>query len=332
VKRICIVGAGAIGSLYAAHLSRVAEVWALVRRPEHAASLRDQGLRVSGTRQFAAKFHATASAADVPECDFAIVATKAMQAEEAFAPVGAKIRTAVLSAQNGLGSEEALARHTRAFVVRGATFMSGTRHSDTHVQFELDTPTWMGPFEPTRTPFEVVRELADLVRAGGLRAEALEDARPAQWAKLVFNASVNSVAALTELPHCPAFADEKEFGSLGHLLHELIDEGVRVAAALGIDLREDPWRMNCVGAQTNHPPSMLADVRAHSPTEIDFLGGAIAREAARAGVAAPLHTALYRLIRGKELSWTFADENVAHGERSPEAAQWETNQAVTIRK
>jgi 2-dehydropantoate 2-reductase len=189
--------------------------------------------------------------------------------------------------------------------------MSGTRHSDTHVQYELDTATWLGPFEPRNTPFSMVKEAADLIAAAGLKAEALKDARPAQWSKLIFNASVNGVSALTGLPHSPHFADESQFSGLGHLLHELIDEGKRVAAAAGVHLHEDPWEMNKIGAMTNHPTSMLNDIRHHSPTEVDFLSGAIAREAERAGVSAPLHTAVYRLIRGQEASWSFKDENRA---------------------
>jgi 2-dehydropantoate 2-reductase len=213
---------------------------------------------------------------------------------------------AVLSAQNGLGAEEIIAGLTKTYVIRGTTFMSGTRHSDTHVQYELDTATWMGPFEPTSTPFSLVKEAADLIVASGLKAVALEDARPAQWSKLIFNSSVNAVSALTELPHTAHYAHEREFSDLGHLLHALIDEGKNVAAALGVKLYEDPWEMNKVGAQTNHAPSMLYDVRNKLRTEVDFLGGAIAREAARAGVPAPLHTALYRLIKGKEESWSVA--------------------------
>jgi 2-dehydropantoate 2-reductase len=120
---------------------------------------------------------------------------------------------------------------------------------------------------------------------------------------------VNGVSALTGLPHSPHFADESDFGGLGHLLHELISEGKRVAAAVGVELHEDPWEMNRIGAMTNHPPSMLYDVRRQLQTEVDFLSGAIAREADRVGVAAPLHTAVYRLIKGKEAAWTFKDEN-----------------------
>ena len=93
---------------------------------------------------------------------------------------------------------------------------------------------------------------------------------------------------------------EEKFADLGHLLHALINEGKDVAKALGITLHDDPWEMNKIGARTDHPPSMLYDIRHHLRTEIDFLGGAIAREAANVNHPAPLHTALYRLIRGKE--------------------------------
>jgi len=306
IKRVCIIGCGSIGSLYAAHLAKVTEVWAFVRRPEHADALNREGLQVSGTHQFQAKLHASHDPARLPEFDLGIVSSKATQTAEAVRPVAHLFKKgAILSAQNGLGSEEIVADLAKTFVIRGATFMSGTRHSDTHVQYELDTATWMGPFEPTHTPFAVVQEAVDLICTSGLKAVALQDARPAQWSKLIFNASVNAVSALTELPHSYHFALEKEFTDLGHLLHALIDEGKQVAAGLGIKLHEDPWEMNKIGAQTDHPPSMLYDVRHKLRTEVDFLGGAIAREAQRAGIPAPLHTALYRLIKGKETSWSY---------------------------
>jgi len=310
MKRVCIVGCGAIGSLYAAHLARVSEVWAFVRRGEHARVLNRDGLRVSGKHEFQVSLRATSNPAELPECDLAIVATKATQVEASIAPIGEKFnRGAVISAQNGLGSEEIIAEHTRGQVIRGTTFMSGTKHSDTHVQYELDTATWLGPFEPRQTPYSMVKEAAELIVAGELKAEALMDARPAQWSKLIFNSSVNGVSALTGLPHSPHFADETQLSSLGHLLHELIEEGKNVAAMLGIELHEDPWAMNKIGAMTNHPPSMLYDVRNQMPTEVDFLSGAIAQAAARVHVSAPLHTAIYRLLKGKEASWSFQDEN-----------------------
>jgi 2-dehydropantoate 2-reductase len=310
MNRVCIIGCGAIGSLYAAHLARVAEVWALVRRKDHADALNREGLRVSGTHNFSVKLKATTDPEDLPDFDLGIVATKATQVEESIRDAGKRFDGgAVISAQNGLGSEEIIAAHTRGRVIRGTTFMSATRHSDTHVQYELNTATWLGPFEPRNTPFPVVKEAADLIVAGGLKAEALQDARPAQWSKLIFNASVNGVSALTGLPHSPHFAAEEDFSDLGCLLHALIEEGKEVAAAIGVELHEDPWAMNKIGAMTNHPPSMLYDVRHQLPTEIDFLSGAIAKEAHRTGIAAPLHTAIYRLIKGKQAGWTYRDDN-----------------------
>ena len=306
MHRVCVVGAGAIGSLYAAHLARVTNVHVFVRRLEHARALNEHGLRVSGTHSFTASVNATTDPRELPNFDLGIVCTKATQTKEAIGAVGHLFdQGAVISAQNGLGSEKIMARHTKGYVIRATTFMSGTRHSDSHVEYELHTATWLGPFEPTNTPFALVQEAADLIIKAGLKAEALEDARPAQWSKLIFNASVNAVSALTELPHSPHFADEQEFSSLGHLLHDLIDEGKRVAEALGIDLHEDPWKMNKLGARTNHPTSMLNDMRNHIQSEVDFLGGAIAREAKQVGISAPLHSALYRLIKGKEDFWSW---------------------------
>ena len=134
------------------------------------------------------------------------------------------------------------------------------------------------------------------------------DLRPAQWSKLIFNATVNAVAALTGLPHDAHFAAEQRADDLGHLVHELVDEGKRVAAAAGVELHEDPWQMNVLATRRGsaHYPSMLEDVEARRPTEVDMITGALVREAERLGVPAPLHTAMLRLVKAKEASWAAA--------------------------
>src|SRR5260370_35086306 len=149
MKRVCIVGCGAIGSLYAAHLARVAEVWAFVRREDHALALKRDGLRVSGKHEFHVSLKATTHPAEVPDCAFAIVATKARQVEGSFAPVGHHFNQgAVLSAQNGLGSEEIIAEHTRGQIIPDTTFRSGTRHRHTQVNYRLVQAPWWAPLEP----------------------------------------------------------------------------------------------------------------------------------------------------------------------------------------
>jgi 2-dehydropantoate 2-reductase len=192
--------------------------------------------------------------------------------------------------------------------------MSGTKHSDTEVEYILDTATWMGPYEDT--PLERVEEIGELIRRAGLVAEVFADLRPAQWSKLIFNATVNSVAALTGLPHDPHFAAEESPADLGHLVHDLVDEGKAVAAAAGIELYEDPWEMNVLATRRGsaHYPSMLEDVEAHRATEIDLITGSLVREAERHGVPVPLHTALYRLVKAREESWTREQSTPTHQE------------------
>jgi 2-dehydropantoate 2-reductase len=301
---VCVVGGGVIGSLYAAHLARVADVSVLCRREEHARALNERGLRVSGRHDFTAELQAATDPAKLPDADLAIVATKTTELDAAASRLGGHWpRAAVMTVQNGLGAEEVVGRHGDWNLVSAVTFMSGTRHADTHVEYILDTETWLGPYG--NTSHALVEEIAALLVESGLRARAFEDLRPAQWSKLIFNSTVNSVAALTGLPHDPHFAERERLEQLGHLVHELMEEGKRVAEAAGIELHEDPWEMNVLATQrgSRHYPSMLEDVEARRPTEVDEITGALVREAERLGVDAPLQTAMYRLVKAREASW-----------------------------
>jgi len=301
----CVVGAGSIGSLFAAHLATVDEVVVLTRRADHARDLNEAGLRVTGRHDFTARVTATADPRELPDVDLVIIATKATGVDAAASALaGRGPRATVMTVQNGLGAEEIVRAHGTWPLVSGVTFMSGTKHSDTHVEYILDTPTWIGPYRDT--PYERVQEIAGVLVDSGLKAEALPDLRPAQWSKLIFNATVNGVAALTGLPHDAHFAAEGEVGDLGHLVHDLVDEGKRIAAAAGVELHDDPWEMNVLATKRGsaHYPSMLEDVEARRPTEVELINGALVREAERHAVEAPLQTAVYRLVKAREGSYS----------------------------
>ena len=313
LNRVVGVGGGVIGSLYAAHLARVADTWVLTRRAEHADALAAGGLRVSGKSDFTATLRATADESALPDAELVILATKANEVDEAAVRLAGRVPSAtVMTIQNGLGAEEIVRAHGERPLVSAVTFMSGVRHADDHVEYELDTETWLGPFAATTT-YERAREIEALLVESGLRARAFPDLRPAQWSKLIFNATVNTVAALTDLPHVSAFAHVEAPTDLGRLVRDLMDEGKAVAAAAGVALHEDPWEMNvhavrrgeteaAAGAYA-HVPSMLDDVRSRRATEVDFITGALVREAERTGVPAPLNTAMYRLVRARETAY-----------------------------
>jgi 2-dehydropantoate 2-reductase len=306
--RICIVGCGAVGSLFAAHLAKAgdAEVWAYDVWREHSEAIRKSGLRLSGAADFTAHLHATSDPHELPRCDYGIVATKAIHTASAIAQVAHIFgdKSAVCSVQNGVGNEELIAEHVK-YVIRGTTFPAGHPISPGHIGYDIKGDTWIGPFEPTKTPMEKVRELASLTTRAGMNTVALEDARGAQWTKLIFNASTNPVGALTQLHHGAA----TRFAPTGQLFNDLIAEGETVAKALDIVLHGDPRALVQKGANApgKHKASMLQDILAKRQTEVDFMNGAIVRWGEQVHVPTPLNKAMWQLIKGLEHSWKDPD-------------------------
>jgi 2-dehydropantoate 2-reductase len=306
--RICVIGCGAVGSLFAAHLARAgeAEVWAYDVWKEHMDAIRKDGLRLSGAADFTVRLNATSDASEIPRCDYGIVATKAVHTRHAIIHT-AKIfdeNSAVCSVQNGVGNEEIIADYVR-LVIRGTTFPAGHAVSPGHIGFDIKGDTWIGPFEPTKTPMNKVEELAGLITRSGMNTIALKDARGAQWTKLIFNAATNPVGALTLLHHGAA----SRFEPTGQLFNDLIAEGEAVARKLGIQLHGDPRELVQKGAHApgKHRASMLQDVLAKRLTEVDFMNRAIVEWGQKVGVATPLNQALWALIKGLEHSWRDPD-------------------------
>ena len=157
--KICVIGCGAVGSLFAAHLARAdeVEVWAYDVWKEHVEAIRRTGLRLSGAADFTAHLNATSDVKDLPRCDYGIVATKAIHTRTAIAQTGHIFgeNSAVCSVQNGVGNEEIIAEHAK-FVIRGTTFPAGHPIAPGHIGYDIRGDTWIGPFEPTDTPMNKV--------------------------------------------------------------------------------------------------------------------------------------------------------------------------------
>ena len=306
--KICIVGCGAVGSLFAAHLAQKGdvEVWAYDVWTEHIDAINKNGLRLSGAADFTAQLRATSDAKQLPRCDYGIVATKAIHTRSAIAQAARAFddNSAVCSVQNGVGNEEIIAEHVKT-VIRGTTFPAGHPIAPGHIGFDIKGDTWIGPFEPTNTPMSKVEELAGLITRSGMNTIPLKDARGAQWTKLIFNAATNPVGALTLLHHGAA----TRFAPTRQLFNDLIAEGEAVAGALRIELHGDPRALVQKGANApgKHRASMLQDVLANRQTEIDFMNGAIVKSGEQTGVPTPLNKAVWELVKGLEQSWTEPD-------------------------
>lgn len=303
--KICIIGCGAIGSLFAAHLARLpdTEVYAYDVAAAHMAAIAANGLRVSGASEFTTHPRAVSDAAQLPRCDFGILATKSTHTRSAIQQTAHAFdaASAVCSVQNGAGNEEIAAEFVRQ-VIRGTTFPAGHLIGPGRVSYDIQGKTWIGPFEPAPAPMAAVEQLADALNRSGMETLALADARGAQWTKLAFNAATNAVGALTQLHHGAA----TNFAPTRALFDALLDECLAVARAQGITLHDDPRALIEYAARApgKHKASMLQDILARRSTEVDFLNGAIVRWGEKSGVPTPLNRTVWALIKGLEYGWT----------------------------
>jgi 2-dehydropantoate 2-reductase len=303
--KVCVVGCGAVGSLFAANLAQLddVEVWAFDLSRDHVDAINANGLRLTGAGEVVGQVRATADASELPPCEFGIVATKAMHTDSAIAASApAFANGAVASVQNGIGNEEEIAWHVSR-VIRGTTFPAGKVLEPGVVQWDVKGETTLGPFELSPASMEEIERLADACTRGGMPTQAAPDARPAQWRKVIFNAATNPVGALTHLTHGRVC----ERPDLRALVTALVDEGKAVAASQGITLDADPEELIDHAARPDvaydHKASMLQDVEARRATEIDFLNGGISRFGREQGVPTPLNDALTALVKGLEASW-----------------------------
>jgi 2-dehydropantoate 2-reductase len=301
--RIAVIGCGAIGSLYAAHLARVpgVQVWAVDPWSEHTEAMNARGLRVTGLADFVATVHARTDGSSLPTCDFGLVATKAPHTRAAVEGARAAVaNAAVVSVQNGLGNEEVIAGLVPR-VIRGSIVTAGAIAAPGVVRYDAPGDSWFGPFEPRPASMGEVEQLARLLTDGGLRTHALKDARGPQWTKVIFNAATSPLAALTGLSVGRVCTDT----GLREQVDRLIAEAEAVCEQAGIVLTRSPREAvdEAIAEAYDHKPSMLQDVLARRTTEIDVLNGGVSAEGRRVGVPTPLHDAMVALVQGLERSW-----------------------------
>jgi 2-dehydropantoate 2-reductase len=300
--KVCIIGCGAIGSLFAAHLGRLddVEVWAYDPYQAHVDAINKNGLRLTGESVFFATINARADASEIPPCDFGIIASKTLHTRSAMAAVAHVFADgAVCSVQNGVGSEEIIAEYVPR-VLMGTTFPAGHITGPGVCNHDTKGVTTIGPFDGKPATQEESDRLAEALSRGGMETLSVADPRGPMWTKVIFNCASNGVAALTGLPHGIACEQVRD------VMSAVAQEGIAVASALGVTLEKDPEEMIDYGKEVAylHKPSMLQDVEAHRQTEIETINGGVAAIGSRLGVSCPLNTAIAEMIKGLEHSWT----------------------------
>lgn len=298
IAQVAILGAGAMGSLFAARIAEAgASVTVLDVDQARLAALGERGITLAddaGTRIVPV---AASTAADFAgPVDLLILFTKGMHSEAAIRSVAhlRAHRPIALTLQNGLGNAELLAEGFGADrVVMGTALIPADLHGATGVSSHGFATLSLGAMtadEDGRTA-----RVAALLRAAGFGVTERDDIRAAVWEKVAFNAALNAIGMLAQVPN--AGIDNPPGRRIATAV---VGEAVAVAAALGIAIDRAGILASIDAALAGHPQhkaSMLQDREQGRATEIEQITGAIAREGARAGVPTPVCDTLSDLVR-----------------------------------
>ncbi len=303
--RTLIVGAGALGGLVGANLTRAGEdVVLLESNTARAALLNEAGLLVSrmGEDEVCVPVTVVSAVDGLAPFDLVFVAVKTYETEDAVRSVLPAVgpQTLFLSLQNGIGNAEKIAALVGAErVLCGITYHSIQHAGPRRLNYRAGIkPIQIAPFsgaDPAK-----IEPIAEVFRAAGMATEVVPNVDHAIWQKLLHNAVVNPTSALTGLTCREMLADEH----LMSFMRDLCGEIIAVMRARGIPIvdDEDPFRpiIGSLKALGKNRPSMWQDLSRGKRTEVDALNGAVADEAARLGLSAPHNRAIVDFIHSRE--------------------------------
>jgi 2-dehydropantoate 2-reductase len=301
--KIAVVGAGAMGSVYAGLLGSAGhEVWAVDRWREHVDAVRDRGLRVEGASgDRVVPIRATTDPAEAGEADLVILATKAMDvwaaAEDARPLVGTD--TLVLSIQNGLGGPDIAARvlgdDRVAVGVAGGFGASVVEpgHVHHHGLELIRLGERHGPVSPR------IEEAAEVWRGAGFTVRTFDDVQRLVWEKLVCNVAFSGTCTVLGRTIGEVIDDANAWSVAAGCAAEAFEVGRAAAVHFEFD---DPiaYARDFALKIPDAKPSMLLDLEAGRRLEIDFINGAIPRVGREVGVAAPFNDAITALVKALE--------------------------------
>lgn len=300
--KVLVVGAGAMGCLYAAAWLRGGCEVALVDIDRvHLEALRLNGLELEtrrGTQHLPIPAHFPEQVTE--PADLVMVFTKTFQTSAALEGVKGAIGpdTCLLSLQNGLGNDHVLARFVPPErVLIGVSTMPADLVGPGRVRSHGEGGTRVHP--AFGGPTDLARAAAMCLTAGGIPTVLDPEIHSAVWSKAIFNAAMNPLCALTL--RTPGFLSDHEESRA--LIREAVEEGVAVARASGVTLEAAPIHALTEVSMTdhaNHEASMLQDIKARRRTEIDSINGEIVRAGQANGVAAPVLETLWRLVKLEE--------------------------------
>lgn len=291
--RIIILGAGAIGNLFGAHLAREHDV-TLVCRMEHADAINRNGLTITGLSDIHVKPRAVASVEGLEAPDMLILTVKSYDTEKAVHDIRKLLSpgTILVSLQNGLGNMDILnGAFPDASIVYGITSQGAILRSPGIVEHTGRSYTMVG--------WGRAAEVAAILTGAGMETSASNDIQSEIWYKAIVNSVINTLGTLLKAKNGVVI----EKPELAGLVNGIVSEGIAVAGACGVALEQEiaMKKVMLVATETaNNICSMRLDIERGRMTEIMQMNGAIARYGQEHGIPTPVNSLLTALVKGLE--------------------------------
>ena len=289
---IVVLGAGAIGSLYAAKLAALHDV-TLIARPDHVDAINRDGLRLIGREALTCRVRAATRLDSIAPRTLVLLTTKVSDNRAAAATLAYHVRddTVILCVQNGLGSEAVVkdVLGGRTTVLRAVTQFGAIYREPGVIDYRVAGYTLIEQSGQSAA-------IASLFTACGLDGRVSGDIKVDVWRKLIFNCVINPITSVMGTD-VGSIADSR----LDPLKRLVIDECLAVARADGVEFTEDfLQRIADVFGSSPNIASMRQDLSRGKLTEIDFMNGAVVALGKRFGIDCPVNAALTAIIKAME--------------------------------
>jgi len=298
--KIFILGAGAIGSVVGALLSKKNDV-TLVGKRAHVEAVKSGGLSVSGDVNETFQLQADTQIREIPRETLIILTTKAYDSENAMRGISKLLRedTVVLVLQNGLGNEEVVKRavNGKAKVLRGITNMAAEFFEAGQVKY------WHGKtfIEKNVTSGDV----EGVMNGSGLETSQSGDIRNMIWGKVAVNSVVNPLTAIFRVKDNEIIAK-----TLAAVRHQIVRECINVGKAEGLTFRKNLEKeIDEEIAEYTNFSSMCQDIMKGNKTEIDFLNGKIVELAGKHHISTPINETIVSFIKFLEENNELSGQN-----------------------
>ncbi|MGH7763493.1 MAG: ketopantoate reductase family protein [Candidatus Dormibacteraceae bacterium] len=306
---VAIVGAGAIGGLLGAHLVRSGEDVVLIARGQHLAAMQSRGLTIrNGEGEFTVRPRCSDDMRAIAGASTVFITLKAHSIPPVAPAIGAALSmdASVVGAMNGIPWWYFRDKHLETVdpggviarsipydrVVGSVVYAATTLVEPGVIEHEEGNRWSLG--EPDGTKSERVKAISAMLAAAGFKAPVTTRLRGEIWVKLLGNATLNPLSALTRA----TLAEMFDSTTSRELVRSLMEEVAAVAAALGVELPISiDKRMEGAAALGGHKSSTLHDLEAGKPLEIDALLGAVVELADQQGVGVPSLRTVYRLTK-----------------------------------